>query len=251
MSSESKIIEVRNFDQALALRDFFNSVWQEGDDVVPLDIILATVHAGGYAAMVLQGEKVIAGSYGFLGQRDGELILHSHATASLAPGVGFELKQHQLRWASARRVSAITWTFDPLIRRNCVFNFEKLGAQAIEYLPNFYGAMGDVINVGDESDRFFAYWSTSSKSESLQSASQTAISNENGAPILRSFDSREPFWVELPVDIESLRKVNALLTHQWRLQVRAVLQDVMESGGRVVAMRKDREAFLVVPKKKA
>ena len=44
----------------------------------------------------------------------------------------------------------MTWTFDPLVSRNARFNLTKLGAHAVEYLPDFYGAMEDGINSNDE-----------------------------------------------------------------------------------------------------
>ena len=55
-------------------------------------------------------------------------------------------------------VSEIAWTFDPLVSRNAYFNLIKLGADAVEYLPNFYGPMLDTINGDDDSDRLLIKW---------------------------------------------------------------------------------------------
>src|SRR5437763_17197337 len=50
------------------------------------------------------------------------------------------------------------WTTDPLIRRNAYFNLAKLGAEAPQYLVDFYGEMRDAFNAGDESDRLLIRW---------------------------------------------------------------------------------------------
>ena len=49
-------------------------------------------------------------------------------------------------WALERGLSEVTWTFDPLVRRNAWFNIEVLGGHITEYVPNFYGTMSDSIN---------------------------------------------------------------------------------------------------------
>ena len=73
-------------------------------------------------------------------------------------GVGYALKLHQRAWALHEDVRTITWTSDPLIRRNAWFNLNKLGASVVEYLPEFYGAMRDGINAGDLTDRCLVRW---------------------------------------------------------------------------------------------
>ena len=83
--------------------------------------------------------------------------------AARCAGVGFELKQHQRRWCLERGVKTIEWTTDPLVRRNAYFNLTKLGARASDYLVNFYGAMTDGLNAGEESDRLLISWELESR----------------------------------------------------------------------------------------
>ena len=52
----------------------------------------------------------------------------------------------------------MTWTFDPLVRRNAHFNLAVLGATVDEYLVDFYGPLPDAVNAGDESDRLLVVW---------------------------------------------------------------------------------------------
>ena len=73
-------------------------------------------------------------------------------------GVGRALKAHQRTWALERGVGHITWTFDPLVARNAHFNLRVLGARAVEYLVDHYGAMADDVNRGDATDRILVSW---------------------------------------------------------------------------------------------
>jgi predicted GNAT superfamily acetyltransferase len=135
----------------------------------------------------------------------------------------------QRDWAAGRGIAGITWTFDPLVRRNAVFNFEKLQATAVEYLPNFYGSMTDSINAGDESDRLFVYWPTAAASSDPSSPSSDAI------------------WVELPADVEALRRTDLPATLQWRKTVREALQPKLDSGWVIRRMNPERTAVLIEP----
>ena len=139
---------------------------------------------------------------GFFGAPADE-ALHSHiagvAGSVRGRNIGFALKLHQRAWALRRGVSAVAWTYDPLVRRNAYFNLVKLAARPAEYLPNFYGGMHDAINGGDDSDRALVHWvlddasvvaacvgtTTSADAAALQAAGATvALSvSDVGAPV--------------------------------------------------------------------
>jgi len=248
VKSEFKVELATSLDAAEELSHFLASIWQGDDDVTPFDLILAASHVGGYAALAKRDGITVGASFGFLGDYAGDRILHSHVTGANVPRAGFALKQHQRSWARENGLAAITWTFDPLVRRNCVFNFEKLGAFAIEYLPNFYGTMTDVINSGDFSDRLFAYWPVDDNSgHQPGTGDQIALKNVNGAPQIQDFDDSEAYWVELPADIESLRKTDLPLAKKWRAEVRRLMHEPIENGWFVRSMSADRTAVLIEP----
>ena len=248
MSAKLQIIEVETAADAESMAAFFKTIWVDGDEVVPFDLVLAAIHVGGYATVAKLEDKVVGASFGFLGEYAAHQVLHSHVTAASVPGVGYQLKQHQFAWALEREIGGITWTFDPLVRRNCVFNFEKLGALAVEYLPNFYGTMTDAINAGDDSDRIMAYWPVQETMDSeTTKTSAIALKNSAGQPELRQYDDTKSFWVELPEDIESLRKTNLDLARQWRKAVRDVLQPALDDGWFIAAVNADRTGLLVEP----
>lgn len=248
MPAKLQIIDVETTADAESLATFFKTIWTDGDEVVPFDLVLAAVHVGGYATIAKLDNQVVGASFGFLGQFASHPVLHSHVTAASVSGVGYQLKQQQFAWAQERELRGITWTFDPLVRRNCVFNFEKLGALAVEYLPNFYGTMTDTINAGDDSDRLMAYWPVQeSMPGESEKTSSFALKNLAGAPQSQHFDDTRAFWVELPEDIESLRKTDLDLARQWRKAVREVLQPALDDGWFISSVNADRTAVLVEP----
>lgn len=215
-----------------AMSAFFMQVWADGPEVVPFDLALAVQHVGGYSAVAKLDGTIVGASFGFQGVHEsfsGQRILHSHVTAATVPGVGFALKQHQKTWALEQGIDAITWTFDPLVRRNAVFNFEKLGAIGVEYLPNFYGTMTDAINAGDDSDRLFAYWPLSQRAVESTGAIATDNSAANPSEV-------SAILVELPEDIESLRKTDLAEALEWRARVREVLEPAIADGYRVTGI---------------
>jgi predicted GNAT superfamily acetyltransferase len=239
--TQARIQLVSTIAETEAMSAFFMQVWADGPEVVPFDLALAVQHVGGYSAVATIDGKIVGASFGFQGSLDshpGQRILHSHVTAATVSGVGFALKQHQKQWAIENDIDAITWTFDPLVRRNSVFNFEKLGAVGIEYLPNFYGTMTDAINAGDDSDRLFVYWSM--RDEVATSAPTAEASTEVSAIL-----------VELPEDIESLRKTNLAEAREWRARVREVLEPALAEGYRVTGILNRQALVLEQPTEKA
>lgn len=220
-----RISQVESISEMEAVSEFFCKVWAGGPEVIPFDLGIAVLHVGAYCSAAYDGDEMVAASFGFRGVFDGENILHSHVTGSFQPGAGYALKMHQYDWAKAQGLAAITWSFDPLVRRNCIFNFEKLGAIATEYLPNFYGTMTDEINAGDDSDRLFAYWEVKS------------------TPAVRT-PSEDAITIELPDDIELLRKNDMDSARAWRKQVREQLAPLLDADWVVIGM-KDRTHLLV------
>ena len=228
MNTSANVTFVDSAQDAELVATFFNQVWGGAEDVAPMDIILAAVHVGGYAAAVKHDESVVAASFGFPGHYAGLRVLHSHVTASTISGLGYALKLHQKEWAETQGYDAITWTFDPLVRRNCVFNFEKLGAVAVEYLENFYGTMQDSINRGEDSDRLFLLWPISSAAHAVTGAKPASVA-----------------VIDIPDDIEQLRIDNSVEAAEHRVRVRGDLSRAMRLGARIRAMNPERTALLL------
>ena len=164
-------IEVRDVHSMREVKDvseLFDRVWgsKENDPLMAPGMLRAMTHAGNYAAAAYVDAEMVGAVTGFLGTDDDGPFLHSHILGVVdghrGGHIGFALKQHQRAWVVANGLQKVTWTFDPLVRRNAFFNVQKLGATASEYLVRFYGTMSDSINAGDETDRLLISWDVTS-----------------------------------------------------------------------------------------
>jgi predicted GNAT superfamily acetyltransferase len=231
----------------------FGSVWpaEPGGAPCTLDVMRALSKAGNYVSGAYQDRELVGACVGFFGP-PAEASMHSHV-AAVKPGlrgrnVGFAIKLHQRAWALRHGVTRVSWTFDPLVRRNAYFNLGKLGATAAEYLPNFYGPMYDEVNAGDESDRLVVDWDLSSdavvraargtpRTDELDElrgrGAITGLSaDERGGPVVGS-TAGPLVLVGVPPDIESLRRDDRETARAWRYALRTVLGGLLAGGGRV------------------
>jgi predicted GNAT superfamily acetyltransferase len=238
MTADGPAVEVRELstlDECRRVDPFFQSVWGPGTPPLGVEVLRALAHAGGYVAGVFAEHDLVGVSVGFLAHR-GEVSLHSHVTGVSASargrGVGAALKTHQRQWALDRGVRTITWTCDPLVRRNSWFNIVKLGARPREYLVDFYGPMGDDINGADESDRLFMAWdlrSDRTTPEPETAALATILACRDEAPVALS-SGADRVLVATPPDIEGLRQRHSDLARTWRVALRTALAAEMVTG---------------------
>ncbi|GAA2212006.1 hypothetical protein GCM10009850_074680 [Nonomuraea monospora] len=226
----------------------FERIWEFEPDGRPLSpgLMRALTHAGNYVSGAFDGDLMVGASVGFFGR---DSTLHSNTTGATAGrGIGFELKLHQRLWALERGISRITWTYDPLVRRNAHFNLAKLGARPTEYLPDFYGVMPDAINQGDESDRVLAVWPlTDPRVEAavrrvpyLPAVPEDAVvglGDDGERPVEGRTDGRVVL-VAVPEDIERLRGADAGAAKAWRHAVRDVLGGLMAEGATVTGFHR-------------
>ena len=228
--------EIGEFEQVYRL---FDEIWRPGPTNVPatVELMAGFAHTGNYVAGAYAGDELVGASVGF---RAAGRALHSHVTgAVVGRGIGYALKAHQRWWCLERGLERITWTFDPLVRRNAYFNLVKLGARPEEYLPDFYGVMADAINEGDESDRLMAVWHLTEDVETEHEPREAAVrlwEGPNGEPVLEPGTPPRSgtLLVGTPRDIERLRRDNAYAARAWRRAMREALGGAMAQGGLVV-----------------
>lgn len=213
----------------------FQQVWGTSEAVVHVDLLRAVAYSGGYVAGAFDDSQYLVGaSFGFLADHRGERSLHSHITGILPgvqhTGLGRALKEHQRAWAAERGIAWITWTFDPLVRRNAWFNIEVLGAHVAEYVDDFYGTMHDSLNDGAPSDRLVVAWPTDPQ-----------------APRPTAGDPAATITVATPDDIVVLRRTDPAAATEWRERVRRELGGRLATGARVVGFTRDGEYLLEEP----
>jgi predicted GNAT superfamily acetyltransferase len=240
--------------------ELFDAIWHPEPSNPPItaDLLRALTKAGGYVAGAFDDERLVGACVGFFGP-PAEARLYSYI-AGVAPehrGIGHALKWHQRAWALAHGARTITWTYDPLIRRNAYFNVAKLGADPVEYLPNFYGAMSDVINGGDDSDRLLVRWDLTAPHVEAAAAGTPRVVDDaaaagavialdrcgDGLPVVTRRHG-QTVLVAVPTDVESLRGNDPGAARAWRLAVREVLGPLLQGGARITGF--DRSGRYVV-----
>lgn len=217
-------------DQQLA-RKVFDITWamDSSTEITP-NLLQALVHSGSYLSGAFIDNKIVGAAFAFPAINDG-LHLHSHMTAVLPEfrdkGVGYALKIDQWNWAKKKNYSYISWTFDPLVRRNAKLNIAKLGVDISAYHPNFYGDMPDALNAGDESDRLMVSWRTDKNTP----RARALITNPEPGDIL----------IEIPEDIVAIRSKNQSESMKWRRKVREQFMAAFEKNGKVIGFSANNE----------
>ena len=211
-------------DQNMGL-DLFDAIWPipGGGREIPENLMQAFVHNGSYFVGAFSGNEILGATFGFIGINGGT-HLHSHMAAVLPKsrdlGVGALMKQHQYSWAQERKIPFISWTFDPLVKRNARFNISKLGVEISDYFQDFYGPMTDLVNAGDASDRLMVKW--------LVSSSGPQSSNDF------SEIPKGAINIAIPLDIVALRAQSAQEAMAERLRVREEFLTAFDSGYKVI-----------------
>ncbi len=230
------------------------------------ELLRALSASGNYVTGAFLKGHLVGASVGIFGKDNGDYNLHSHILGILpeAQGrnIGFALKQNQRAWAVAQGLASITWTYDPLVRRNAHFNITKLGAEASAYYPHFYGEMTDGINSGDESDRIKIRWSLLSEraidaSEGrfdeiddkalLQAgAHQVLKEGPDGSPVVENA-AESLLLCALPSDVVSIRSSDPKRAQAWRGAVRQVLEGAILDGYAVTRFTRSGSYVLTKP----
>ncbi|WP_370950228.1 GNAT family N-acetyltransferase [Amycolatopsis sp. cg5] len=247
-----------------AVCGLFESIWQReepGAGPVTPELLRAMVASGNYVSGAFDNGELLGACFGFFGS-PAKSALHSHiagvSSKGMGRGLGFALKLHQRAWALGQGVDSISWTFDPLIRRNAYFNLTKLAADPAVYLPNFYGKMRDTINGTGDTDRLMVTWDLLSEPvraaasgeprQVLPAGEAVLLADADGRPVLTPSDA--PLVLAgVPADIEAVRRADPALGSAWRVALREVLHGLMADGAKVVGF--DRAGWYVVSKEQS
>ena len=231
MSNSIQVRELDNLQDQDFGRKIFDITWSmdAGTEITP-NLLQAMVYSGSYLSGAFIDNKIVGAAFAFPATNGG-LHLHSHMTAVLPEfrdkGVGYVLKIDQWNWAKKKNYSHLSWTFDPLVRRNAKLNIAKLGVDISAYHPNFYGDMPDALNAGDESDRLMVSWITDIDTPKAREL----ITKPETGDIL----------IEIPEDIVAIRSKNQNESMKWRRQVREQFLAAFEKNGKVVGFSANNE----------
>jgi predicted GNAT superfamily acetyltransferase len=231
VNNSIQVRELKSLQDQGSGRKIFDLTWamDAGTEITP-NLLQAMVHSGAYLSGAFVENKIVGAAFAFPATNNG-LHLHSHMTAVLNEfrdkGVGYALKIDQWNWAKKHKYSHLSWTFDPLVRRNAKLNIVKLGVDISAYHSNFYGQMPDALNAGDESDRLMVSWSTNINSPKARE--------------LITHPKPDDILIKIPEDIVAIRSRNQSESLKWRRQVREQFLAASEKNGKVIGFSSNNE----------
>jgi predicted GNAT superfamily acetyltransferase len=243
------LADLEDADRIVAVLE---ATWGD-EQVVPREMLRALAESGNVPYGAFAAGELIGYVLGWAGVDavDG-LHVHSHMLATLPErrhgGVGFALKLAQRAQALDQGIEVIRWTFDPLVARNAYFNLHKLGAVVDRFARNFYGEMGDAVNRGDRSDRFFVRWNASAP------PGPWSVPVDGDPTIVRRGAEDRPEGIgepigdaaviEIPSDHAALRAADPGLARAWRDLVADAAESCLAHGLVCARFDRDRSAYV-------
>jgi predicted GNAT superfamily acetyltransferase len=266
------IRKITDLTSALHFQELQRRVWGSPPiDIMPIHISITVIKNGGMllGAYAEDGPEEMAGMIGgvfwWLGvSPDPEdppgsapkLKACSHMVGVLPQwqrhGIGLQLKLAQRRAILDQGLTDwVTWTYDPLYRRNAVFNIRRLGATSCIFDRDVYGELPDALNAGWPSDRLTVDWRLNSPRvlRDIDSPRPKPEWDPTGMDIPTVRENKDGFpeppdvepvpdgrvqALPLPADMDGIRDQDADLSMAWRLYMRHALEIVFAAGYTVV-----------------
>ncbi len=214
----------------------------------------------------LSGEMLVGFVFsfpGYLVSEAGLKLKHCSHMLGVHPkhrnaGIGFALKRAQWQMVRHHKIDWITWTYDPLLSSNAYLNIHRLGAVCNTFLPNHYGELRDGLNLGLPTNRFQVdWWLNSSRVERRLSKKprnkldlahfleaeieifNPTILGRDGFPhpgqasshnTTNDTDLQRMFLVEIPSDIQTIKKANLALAAEWQDHSQIIFSKLFSDG---------------------
>jgi predicted GNAT superfamily acetyltransferase len=227
-----RLAPLTSLEDGDAVLEVMIATWGQ-HQLIPKELLRALPHSGNVPYGAFDGDRMVGYVLGWLGvdPEDGALHLHSHMLAvrpdARHGGIGYALKLAQRAQALEQDVHVARWTFDPLIARNAYFNLHKLGAVVDRFERDFYGAMTDVLNRGERSDRGVIRWD---------------LDREPGPRVATS-----EIRVAVPEDHVSLRRDAPDEARRWRDHVAETFERSFAARLVAAAFDRERSEYVLVP----
>ncbi len=263
MSEDRSILRPLEHDDELeACVELQRRVWGEGfSDLVPPSILKIVQSVGGVAAGAFGSAGELDGFvFGVTGVRDGRLAHWSHMLAvrpeARGRDLGFRLKCFQRELLLPLGVETVSWTYDPLESKNAYLNLVRLGARAVRYVRDYYGDGSDSsLSAGIGTDRFVVEWAIAEvrveRALGGELAGSVSSAEALGAPVANTGEGAagpEPeeldppaapaVRVEIPDDLQSVRRSDRALAARWRASTRRALEACLARGDRVAGFHR-------------
>lgn len=208
---------------------------------------------GGTVIAAFDADKMIGFVVGFLGRHtDGRIKLCSQTLGVLPEyrnqGVAATLKWTQRQQIRSTEIDLITWTYDPIEAPNARLNIRTLGGVARIYKEDVFGENFSALTQGLATDRFVVeWWIKSDRVEQrskgiaepigLSSPIVNHCAGSSGDRRIEDIDLKSDasiVRVEIPNDLQSIKKTNLALAKDWRLKMREVSGAYFARGYQVI-----------------
>lgn len=256
--------------------DFQELIWGPGfPEKAPPSLMMVSARLGGVVAAAFRPDGEMVGFvFGITGVEDGRPV-HWSDMLGVSPavrdrGLGTRLKRFQREQVLKRGVSLMYWSQDPLESRNGRLNLHRLGAVAVEYVPDMYGEPTSPLHRGLGTDRFVVRWELDSELARVRAGPDGTAGTDGPAPgdsrllapaaALPSLVSwqdaggavrpvgpddwpesvdevathlaryRDGFRVAVPARIQELKATDPDAAAAWRRATRAVLHPALAAG---------------------
>ncbi|MCS7125965.1 MAG: hypothetical protein NZ929_03545 [Aigarchaeota archaeon] len=253
MDENFKIVRVTDRESFKQLEAFQSIVWGRGE-VIPYHVLIAFQNMGGIVLVAYdESNRPVGLLCGYNSYKDGKVFYYMHLCGVLPEYSGSELtvkmkikmREHLLR----EGIEHAVWLIDPLNVMEAYVSIHKLRGLGESYQRNFYGLMRDPYNRGLESDRLLIKWNLKSKEveEKISCSADEEDTNlrldelDKSIIILRdgSFPrildyklnlNSEKFYLEIPMDLESIKKRDLSVAIEWREVTRRIFENYMSKG---------------------
>ena len=248
-----------------AFEDLQREVWgQNLSEVVTASLAQITQKIGGIAAGAFSPSGVMLGLvFGFTGFTNGRPVHWSHMLA-VKPnrrdaGLGRRLKLYQRDVLLRDGVKEVFWTYDPLVARNAHLNFNTLGVEVSEYVPDMYGAGDDSeLFRGIGTDRFIVVWKIDSERVQEILAGKSAehdraydaaafilerrLAGDSCSEPRTNLVQRSRYLkIEIPPDIHEVRDRSSSIAAEWRKATRDAFQGSLADGYEIGTFNRDEQ----------
>jgi len=276
-----RIGTIDNPEKLWDVLEVMKDAWQMPDytEAVPPHFLRAIQDNGGLLLAAYNGDEIIGFVLGIIGRENDNFYHYSHMVGVKRKywrkGIALQLKLSQREWALKNGYKLVMWTYDPYQGLNANFNFSKLGVICNRYYEDYYGIMKDGINKGLITDRFKVEWWIDSwfvkekikkkkpffeKDKIFSIASHvvhTFLDSENDRMIKKieyNFSNRY-ILIEIPSDINSLKKKSVKKANDWKIKLRPVFKKYFEKGYIIIDFytmknREERRNFYLLVREK-
>ena len=138
-------------------------------------------------------------------------------------GIGYKLNLELRKIMLAHDVDKISWTYDPLESVNANLYLNKLGGIITHHFTDYYGGLNSQLHFGLSTDRFKVEWNIK----------EPPIKEEIDGKIKKNYeykknDCSDIRYVEIPLNIQHIKKINIEEALEWRMKTRALFDKYIE-----------------------